>query len=125
MRITVTMLRKAGACNGQVEKFAELWPRGCTVTLGVAMKAAEAGLDLDWAASNLLRAPARKAYDEAIAPASKAYDEAIATARKAYDAAVAEALKVFDAAMAEPHNAYDAGMAEALVAACRLHDEGE
>ena len=80
MRITVKLLCEKGACAAQVETFAKLWPKGCTVSLSVARRALAAGLDLQWAASNLLCATARKVYAAAMAEADKVYAAAMAEA---------------------------------------------
>ena len=88
---TVRIKDLEGACLDQVRLFAKTFPGGAELTLANCKRAAEARLDLDWAAKNLLTAPALKAYNEATAPALKAYDEARAPARKAYDEARAPA----------------------------------
>ena len=47
-KITVEWLKKQNACETQVERFKELFPRGAFVTAKNYMKAFEGGLDLDW-----------------------------------------------------------------------------
>lgn len=79
-KITAAKLRRVGACSDQVATFKRLFPKGTSVTLASARKAAKAELDLGWFSDYFLSAPAWKAYDEAMAPARKAYAEATATA---------------------------------------------
>ena len=112
MKITESRLTSSGACASQVAKFSELWPAGCVVTLATARKAAAAGLDLDWAARNLLSDSARDAYSAAMADAARAYSAAIADAARAYKAAMADA-----------DRAYSAARVHAFVAACRVQDK--
>ena len=114
MQITIGLLKDHGACENQRQVFATEWPKGCTVTLAVARRAAELGLDLEWAANNLLCAQARSQFAEAMATANRVYDEAVAPARRVYDEAVATARRV-----------YDEKRACAFVAACDLHDSKE
>ena len=75
MQITIGLLEDHGVCENQRQVFATEWPKGCTVTLAVARRAAELGLDLEWAANNLLCAQARSQFVEAVAPARRVYDE--------------------------------------------------
>ena len=89
MRITAERLRKLNACEEQVTIFEAEWPGGCNVTKANCRRALELGLDTHWAAVNLLRPKADKAYDEASAQAWKVRREAIAQARKAYNEAIA------------------------------------
>lgn len=91
-KITAEMLRKLKACEEMVKIFEREWPDGAEVTRGNAARAAVAlGLDISWAAINLLTAPACKVYCEAVATAWKVYQEAEAAARKVYQEAVAAA----------------------------------
>ena len=136
MQITIGLLEDHGVCENQRQVFATEWPKGCTVTLAVARRAAELGLDLEWAANNLLCAqarsqfveavaPARRVYDEAMAPALRVYVEAVAPARRVHDKAVAPARRVHDKALATASRVYDEERACAFVAACDLHDSKE
>ena len=59
------------------------------------------------------RAPARQAYQAAIATAWQAYEAAIATARQAYEAARAPARQAYEAAIATAEQAYEAARAPA------------
>ena len=91
MKVTKEILVKAKACPRQVEIFTQEWPDGAVVNLKNARRAVELGLDLWWCVNNLMKLPARKAYDEAVESARKAYDEAIAPAQKALAEAIAQA----------------------------------
>ena len=79
MKITKALLISKHACRGQVDLFAELFPEGVVITESICLAHATE-FDWDWAAKKLLRPPARKACDEAMAPARKACDEACALA---------------------------------------------
>lgn len=46
--ITAEMLRVWGARCEQCETVAEMWPDGTPLTLEALLRAADAGLDLDW-----------------------------------------------------------------------------
>jgi hypothetical protein len=99
--------------------FRKLFPRGASVTLANVRKAQEAGLDVHWAARNLLNAPARKTYEEACALALRAYDEARALALRAYNEAYAPAWKAYNEARALAWKAYNEACALAFVEAWR------
>lgn len=66
MRVTPKMLRQRSACEKQVREFEGQWPEGCHVTLENCMKASKMGLDLSWAACNLLPTEGRRAYFRAL-----------------------------------------------------------
>ncbi len=68
-KVTVALLRKLGASCQGVEDFKRVFPRGAGITWANCLKAAEAHLDIDWFASHFLTAPAREAYEKAVAPA--------------------------------------------------------
>ena len=99
MKITKALLISKHACRGQVDLFAELFPEGVVITESICLAHA-AEFDWDWAARKLLRPPAWKACDEAVALARKACDEAYALARKACDEACALAQKACNEACA-------------------------
>ena len=63
------MLRAKGACADQLAIFEREWPDGCAVTLDDCHRAVALGLDLNWAAENLLPATAWNAYADAVATA--------------------------------------------------------
>ena len=55
MRITAKMLREKGACFGDVNCFEERWPDGCDITpKNCKIAFGELGMDIDWAAEELL-----------------------------------------------------------------------
>ena len=65
--ISVAKLRKLGACQLQVDKFNKIFgnkPVAVTVELCVAHAQ---DFNWDWAANNLLTAPAKTEYDRALA----------------------------------------------------------
>ena len=78
--VTAEMLRQRGACAAQVAVFRAAWPRGICPSLAACEKAARLGLNLDWFADHCLPAPARQAYEAAMATAWQAYEAAKATA---------------------------------------------
>jgi hypothetical protein len=114
--ITVELLRAKGACRGQVDLFAKLFPQGAPMTVAAAVAVADR-FDWNWAAQNLLSATASKAYYEATATASKAYNEARATASKTYYEAMATASKTYYEAMATASKAYYEARATAFAGA--------
>ena len=116
MLITVEMLKAKDACENQVRIFAKEWPEGVRVTKQALERAVELGLDIDWAAQNLLPAPAWAAYAQAIAPAWAAYGQEKATAWAAYAQARATAWAAYDQARATARAAYDQARAPALAA---------
>jgi len=114
MKITVEWLKNRQACESQIAVFAEEWPKGVTVTRNSLLRAASLNLDVEWLAGQILKPPARKAYDEATAPAWKAYGKATASAWKAYGEATASAWKAYGEAIASAQKAYDEAIASAL-----------
>ena len=123
MRITPKMLRDRSACVAQVEVFEREWPDGCVVTTETAQRAVALGLDIDWAARNLLSAPALAEYNKITAPAWAEYDKIRAPALAEYNKikapALAEYEKIRDAAWAE----YEKITASAFVSACDMQDK--
>ncbi len=79
MKITKYLLTKHRACRRQVKKFAALFPDGVEPTRELCLAHATS-FDWNWAAKELLSYSTWRAYDEDTAPARKAYDEAIAPA---------------------------------------------
>ena len=78
-KITLSMLRKAGACKQQLDAFEQLFPRGVEVTIALCREHV-ATFNWGWAAENLLSPSARAAYDEARTTAGETYLKAEATA---------------------------------------------
>ena len=66
--LTVADLKKVGDCEEQTERFRELFGAEVLVTVELAAKHAS-DFDWNWAAMKLLSAPARAAYEAAMAPA--------------------------------------------------------
>src|ERR1700733_11541241 len=90
MKVTAKLLCKKGACREQVSKFQELFPEGVVVTEELCVKHS-AVFSWNWAAQNLLPAPAEADYNKAMAPARAEYDKAMAPALAEYNKAVAPA----------------------------------
>lgn len=67
-KITKRMLQLKGACASQVALFAELFPKGCEVTVEACLSVADK-FDWHWAAHNLLSAPALADYERVQASA--------------------------------------------------------
>ena len=78
------MLRLAGACSDQVEIFRKQWPRGTAVTPEAGEVALSLGLDIGWAADNLLSGEALAEYERATDAAWPVYDHATAVAWAEY-----------------------------------------
>ncbi len=74
--ITCEWLEEHEACEDHVEKFAATFGDRAELTRANAVRAVRAGLDIDWLATRLLDAPARRAYEEATTLAWRAYEEA-------------------------------------------------
>jgi len=62
MKITAAKLRKLGACEEDVEKFEETWPKGVRVNKKNCLTAVKLGFDITWAAENLLRRDGTEFY---------------------------------------------------------------
>ena len=77
MIMTLAQLRGLEACAPQLEFFQRQFGTEVAVTRELCLEYASS-FDWNWAASRLLSAPARCAYDEAVAPARCAYDEVVA-----------------------------------------------
>ena len=97
--LTIADLEMVRACEEQVAKFRELFGNEVLVTVELAVQHA-ADFDWDWAARKLLSAPARAAYNAAVAPEWDAYEASEAAADAAYDAATAAAWAAYEAARA-------------------------
>ena len=107
MKISVAKLKKAGACENQVDLFAKLFgDKPVPVTLERCKEAAATELDLGWAARKLFSNSAFIAYDEARASAWKALYEARAVAWNACDEARVAAWKTYRETIAPEWKAY-------------------
>ena len=141
MKITCELLREKGGSCEQVERFAGEWPDGVEVTYANCLRAAELGLDLNWAVKHLLSAAQRKVYNkaaeavlevynEAVEAAWEVYNEAVAPAREVYNEAVEAALEVYNEAIAPAREVYREAIAparevynEAIEAADKVYNE--
>jgi hypothetical protein len=95
--ITLARLREHDACEDQCVLFEKYFGDTFIVTVDACL--AVAGVfDWNWGARHLLRAPARRAYEEATAPARRAYEEATAAARRAFQEATATAWRAIQEA---------------------------
>lgn len=72
MRITKELLESRKACSDQVNKFAALFPDGVTVTAELCERYAQE-FYFNWAAENLLTAPAWAEYERVEATALAEY----------------------------------------------------
>ena len=90
MKITLAQLKKLGAREDQVALFLKYFGEEVEATEALCVKHAQK-FNWNWAANNLLSAPAQQAYNEAMASAQQAYDEAMASARRACNEATARA----------------------------------
>jgi len=76
MKVTVRQLIDRGACESQVELVAAMWGKGpIEVNAETCAEAAALGLDVDWAADNLLPKPL---YDAYLAQRKPLYDAYLA-----------------------------------------------
>lgn len=72
--ISVRTLKKLGACSAQVGLFEHIFGvKSVLITLGKCKRAAFVGLNMNWAAQNLLPPPARRAYTKAHKVAYRAF----------------------------------------------------
>ena len=78
--LALSQLKAAGACAGALRRFTAAFGESTPVTLALACKHA-ARFSWDWAADNLLPAPARAEYDQDRERAQGEYKTAIAPAR--------------------------------------------
>ena len=72
-RVTRKWLDRHCACPEEVRVFCREWPDGAEISQANLVRAHELGLDLAWFLEQVLSAPARRAYNEAIAPARRAF----------------------------------------------------
>ena len=116
--ITVRWLKARGACKDQLELFGRVFGQSAELTRTNAIRAAEAGLDLDWLAGQLLDAPLRAEYKRVTAAARAEYERVTAAAWAEYErvtaAAWAEYKRVTAAALAEYKRVTAAALADAL-----------
>ena len=83
MKITKRLLESKGACEEQVELFAQLFPKGVVLTKELCVEHAQR-FDWDWAAEHLLEARAWEQYNKTRAPAWEQYIKIDVTAWEQY-----------------------------------------
>jgi len=105
--LTLSQLKAAGACAGALRRFTAAFGESTPVTPALACKHADQ-FSWNWAADNLLSAPAQAAYDRATERAWAAYDRAAAPARAKYAVAAARAWAAYDRAAAPARVKYAA-----------------
>ena len=76
--VTVEWLKSQEACSDQVALFEAAFGQSAKITKRNLLKAASAGLNIEWLAQRCLKGKSWRAYGEARAAASRAYDEATA-----------------------------------------------
>lgn len=118
MKVTAKMLKKKGACKGQIKVFKEEWPDGVEVTLDNCLRAEELRLDIYWFASTFLTGKCLETYLKAKAPALEAYLKAIITAREAYEKVKTPAEEAYKEKIDTAEEAYKKAIAPALAEAC-------
>ncbi len=129
--ITREWLEEHAACEDHVEIFSATFGDRAGLTRANAMRAAKAGLDIDWLAKILLDSRTWWAYMLAIGPTWRAYMRADSRAWRAYqearaptwrgrDEAEAEAWRAYKRAIAPTWRAYEEAAAGALCDALNL-----
>jgi len=112
VRILLSALRAAGACADQVALFEARFGDGVDVTEALCLSVADL-FDWDWAADNLLPAPARAEYWRAMPHAEAEYIRASAPARAEYWRAMAHAEAEYIRASAPARAEYERAAAHA------------
>ncbi len=79
MFVTYKMLRQAGACAEELNRFQALFPHGTEITLELCLEHGRE-FDLAWFANNVFSPEQRRAYDRAFDDAEHVFNEAIAMA---------------------------------------------
>ena len=105
--INAQMLRDLNACGGQVELFVKLFKEDDVVLTEELCVQHAQDFDFNLAASNLLEASQKAAYEKAIAPHWKAYEKAVAPHWKAYEEAKAPLWEACEKAKAPFLKAYE------------------
>ena len=77
--LTLTALKKKGACSEQVALFRKMFGRSVEITEALCVEHASV-FSWGWAARNLLMAPAWAEYDRVTAPARAEYERVAAPA---------------------------------------------
>ena len=84
MKITTRMLKSKSACASQVALFEDLFPDGGEVTEAACVAVFDK-FNWDWAARNLLSAPAYAEYERVTAPAYAEYQRVRASTYAEYE----------------------------------------
>jgi hypothetical protein len=115
--ISVAKLRKLGACSKQVDKFQSIFGNGpVKVTVELCVAHAQ-NFNWDWAAKNLLTAPAWAEYLRVTAPALTEFERAIVAAQAEYERATAPPWAEYEHATAPPWAKYRRAIAPAWATA--------
>ncbi len=83
-KITMEILQAHNACKRQVKLFQAVFPDGAESTEQALQLALDAGLDIHWAAENLLSASALAEYEKTRASAWAEYNKTCAPALAEY-----------------------------------------
>lgn len=105
-KITAKLLKDQGACVKQLRAFKQRWPKGVIPTRELAINHAKR-FDWDWAAYNLLSAPALAEYDRIRASAWVEYGRVCASAWGARERVCAPALAEYDRVCGSARAEYD------------------
>ena len=106
MIITANDLPCAATCSSQVAIFRAEWPDGCEVTEAACLRAMALGLDLWWAAENLLTPGQQGVYRAAHDDAWRVYETACVEAWRVYQDSTDDPWRVRDAATAAAWRVY-------------------
>ena len=105
--VTTRWLKKQGACSDQVELFGRTFGESGELCAENVVKAAAAGLDLDWFAENWLPDTARAEYDRVMATAWAEYNRVMATAWAEYNRVTAPAWQEYERVKAPARAEFD------------------
>ena len=119
-----------GACISQLDTYiATFGDDPLAITPALIIRAAEVGLDIDWAARRLLTPPAWAEYDRATRPARDEFDRAVNAAWEEHDRATRAARDEFYSVVApaarEDHKRELAASAEYRRARLAARDEND
>ena len=124
MIITTRLLQQHKACDDQLALFeATFGPgpakTGVEVTPETCRRAAEAGLDFDWAAESLLTLTQRAEYERVVAPAEAEYGRARGVALAEFNRVKGVAMADFERVIAPARAEYRRIAGAAFAAACQ------
>ena len=92
-KLTFTQLKAKGACADQLALFELTFGNSVIVDVELCQRVASQ-FDFDWAARNLLSAPASAEYERVTAPASAEYERVTAPALAEYERVRATAFAI-------------------------------